>query len=59
MNVITLPNSDEYASFYAGYVERAEAKDDVFAALSQLRWAHFQMNRHYFAMRPTNGPSRK
>lgn len=35
MNKITLPNSDEYASFYAGYVERAKAKSDVFAALSQ------------------------
>ena len=35
MNTITLPNSDEYASYYAGYVERAQAKSDVFAALSQ------------------------
>ncbi len=35
MNKITLPNSDEYASFYAGYVERAEGIGDVFAALSQ------------------------
>ena len=35
MNNITPPNSDEYASYYAGYVERAQAKNDVFAALSQ------------------------
>jgi len=35
MNKITLPNSDEYASYYAGYVERAERMGDVFAALSQ------------------------
>ena len=35
MNKFTPPNADEYASFYAGYVERAQAKSDVFAALSQ------------------------
>ena len=35
MNKVTPPNSDEYASFYAGYVERANAIGDVFAALSQ------------------------
>jgi DinB family protein len=35
MNKITLPNSDEYASFYAGYVERAEGIGNVFSALSQ------------------------
>ena len=35
MNKITPPNSDEYASYYAGYVERAQAKSDVFTALSQ------------------------
>jgi len=35
MNKLTPPNTDEYASFYAGYVERAQAKSDVFAALSQ------------------------
>ena len=35
MNQITPPNSDEYASYYAGYVERAERMGDVFAALSQ------------------------
>ena len=32
---LTLPRANEYAEFYAGYVERAEAKGDVFAALSQ------------------------
>ena len=35
MDQITPPNSDEYASYYAGYVERAERMGDVFAALSQ------------------------
>ncbi len=35
MNKITLPNSDEYASYYAGYVERAKGIGNVFAALSQ------------------------
>ena len=35
MNKITLPNSDEYSSYYAGYVERADRVGDVFAALSQ------------------------
>src|SRR5215207_10666696 len=35
MNKIIPPNPDEYASYYAGYVERANAKGDVFAALSQ------------------------
>jgi len=35
MNKITPPNSDEYASYYAGYVERAEGIDNVFSALSQ------------------------
>ncbi|MEO7840339.1 MAG: DinB family protein [Anaerolineales bacterium] len=35
MNKITLPNSDEYTAFYAGYVERARAIGNVFAALSE------------------------
>ena len=35
MNKLTAPNSDEYASYYAGYVERAQAKGDVLAALSR------------------------
>ena len=34
MNKITPPNSDEYVSYYAGYVERADRMDDVFIALS-------------------------
>jgi len=32
---ISIPNTDEYAEFYAGYVQRAQARDDVFAALVQ------------------------
>jgi len=32
---ITAPPSGEYAEFYAGYVQRAQARDDVFAALAQ------------------------
>ena len=35
MNKITPPNSDEYASYYAGYVERAEKMGNVFASLLQ------------------------
>ncbi len=31
---LTAPTSDEYAEFYAGYVQRAQAKGDVLAALS-------------------------
>ncbi|HKY54604.1 MAG TPA: hypothetical protein VJM08_09875, partial [Anaerolineales bacterium] len=30
---LTLPESEEYAPFYAGYIERAQARGDVFAAL--------------------------
>lgn len=33
MNKLTLPTSDEYAEFYAGYVQRAQAREDVFTAL--------------------------
>src|ERR1051325_2869734 len=33
MEHISLPPSDEYADFYAGYVQRAQAKGDVLAAL--------------------------
>ena len=33
MNKLTTPNSNEYAEFYVGYVQRAEARDDVLAAL--------------------------
>lgn len=33
MKTITLPTPDEYAEFYAGYVERAKARGDVLAAL--------------------------
>ena len=32
---LTHPDSEEYAPFYAGYVERAQARGDVFAALPQ------------------------
>ena len=32
---ITLPTTDEYASFYADYVQRAVQRDDLHAALSQ------------------------
>jgi len=34
MNQLTSPTPDEYASYYAGYIERAQAKGDVLAALS-------------------------
>jgi uncharacterized damage-inducible protein DinB len=34
MRVITLPSTDEYNEFYADYVQRAQARDDVIAALS-------------------------
>ena len=34
MNKLTPPNSEEYAEFYAGYVQRAASKGDVLAALS-------------------------
>ena len=34
MNKLTSPTPDEYAEFYAGYIERAKAKGDVLAALS-------------------------
>ena len=33
MNTLTPPMSDEYAEFYAGYVQGAHAKGDVLAAL--------------------------
>jgi hypothetical protein len=33
MKLITLPTADEYAPFYAGYIELASARDDVLAAL--------------------------
>ena len=33
MNTLTSPTSDEYAEFYAGYVQRATARGDVLAAL--------------------------
>jgi hypothetical protein len=32
---LTAPTTDEYAEFYAGYVQRATARGDVLAALSQ------------------------
>lgn len=32
---LTPPDSEEYAPFYAGYVQRAQTRGDVFAALSQ------------------------
>ena len=35
MNKLPSPNSDEYAEFYAGYVQRAASKGDVLTALSQ------------------------
>jgi len=35
MNKLTSPTPDEYAEFYAGYVQRAQARDDVLAALPQ------------------------
>ena len=35
MNKLPSPNSDEYAEFYASYVQRASSKGDVLAALSQ------------------------
>ena len=34
MNKLSTPNSDEYAEFYAGYVQRAASKGDVLLALS-------------------------
>jgi hypothetical protein len=33
MKILTLPTSTEYAEFYAGYIQRANAKGDVLAAL--------------------------
>ncbi len=33
MNKLISPTSDEYAEFYAGYVQRAQVRDDVLAAL--------------------------
>jgi len=33
VNKLTLPTPDEYAEFYAGYIQRAQAKGDVLAAL--------------------------
>ncbi len=33
MNKLSHPNSNEYAEFYAGYVQRATSKGDVLAAL--------------------------
>jgi len=35
MKTIQTPTPDEYAEFYAGYVQRAQARNDVFAALPQ------------------------
>ena len=35
MNKLSVPTSDEYAEFYAGYVQRAQARGDVLAALPQ------------------------
>ena len=32
---LTAPDSEEYAPFYAGYIQRAQTRGDVFAALSQ------------------------
>lgn len=34
MNKLLPPNSDEYAEFYTGYVQRAASKGDMLAALS-------------------------
>ena len=34
-NKISPPTTDEYAPFYADYVQRAAQRDDVYAALSQ------------------------
>ena len=33
--ILTPPDSEEYAPFYAGYIERAQARGDVIAALAQ------------------------
>ena len=35
MNTIQPPTHEEYAEFYAGYVQRAQARGDVFPALTQ------------------------
>lgn len=35
MDQLAPPSLNEYAEFYAGYVNRAQAKGDVFAALSK------------------------
>lgn len=35
MDKLTPPAPHEYAEFYAGYIQRAQARGDVFAALSQ------------------------
>ena len=34
MNKLTQPSPDEYAEFYAVYIERAQARDDVAATLA-------------------------
>jgi hypothetical protein len=34
MKAISPPDPEEYAEFYAGYIQRAQARGDVFAALS-------------------------
>ena len=35
LTTLTPPESEEYASFYAGYIQRAQSREDVFAALPQ------------------------
>jgi len=35
VNKLTLPTLDEYAEFYAGYIQRSQARGDVLAALPQ------------------------
>ena len=35
MNHLPPPTAEEFAEFYAGYIQRAQAKGDVLAALSQ------------------------
>jgi len=34
-NIISPPNTEEYAPFYSDYIQRAQKRDDVYAALSR------------------------
>ncbi len=50
MTKLTAPTSEEYASFYADYVQRAAQHEDVFEALSH------QIDELHAALAPLSGP---